>query len=39
MRTMWGDGVREVLALKRELDPRNVLVNEFWREKLLPTTW
>ena len=39
MRTMWGDGVREVLALKRELDPRNVLVNEFWREKLLPTTY
>lgn len=35
MRTMWGDGVREVLALKRVLDPRNVLVNEFWREKLM----
>lgn len=39
MRAMWGDGVREVAALKRLLDPRDVLVNEFWREKLLPASW
>ncbi|MFO0630827.1 MAG: FAD-binding oxidoreductase [Polyangiales bacterium] len=36
MRTMWGDGVRALVDLKLALDPRNVLVNEFWREKLLP---
>lgn len=39
MRTMWGAGVRALLALKAVLDPRDVLVNEFWREKLLPASW